>query len=78
MTLSKNILKNSRKKSGAIKKVKLDEENYYNEELEKQIWEKIKKAQEQSILERFESIVEEKEMKNEVEEVEDKVEEDID
>lgn len=61
------------KKSGTSKRFKLEKENYCNEELEKQIQVEMIKAQDQSMMERSENIVEEKEIGDEVEKIEDEI-----
>lgn len=61
------------KKSGTSKKVKLNKENYCNEELEKQVQVEMIKVQDQSMMERSENIVEEEEMRDEIEKIEDEI-----
>lgn len=77
MTPSKTISKDGMKKSGIPKRAEVDEENYCNEELEKQIQEEMERAQDQSRVERSESTVEVEEMGDEVEKIEDRAEKNV-
>ncbi len=59
MAPSKTALKGSRKKSSAQKSIELDKENQCNQELEKQIQDKMERAQDQSMPEGDENVMEE-------------------
>lgn len=76
MAPSKTAVKGSRKKSGAQKITELDKENQCNQELEKQIRGEMERAQDQSMPEGDESVMEEEEMTDRKKEVEDGSEED--